>query len=89
MASTISASLTSDISPSTITILSAVPATIRSISASSSSERNGLMMNSSFTLATLTSEIGPLNGISLTAIQALAAKPTKLSGITSSSADIS
>ena len=46
-------------------------------------------MNSPLTRATRTSEIGPLNGTSLTAIHALAANPTKLSGKTSSSEDIS
>jgi hypothetical protein len=46
------------------------------------------MINLPSIFATLTSEIGPLKGISETASAADAAKPARQSGRTSSSADI-
>ena len=81
MTSTISASETSCISPSTITMLSIVPAMIQSISDSSISLSVGLITNSPLILPTLTSDIGPLNGISDIAIHEDAAKPTNASGL--------
>ena len=83
-----SASATSFISPSTIIILSMVAATIISISAVFSSVKEGLTTNLPSIRATLTSEMGPLNGISLTARAADAASPASASGIISFSADI-
>ena len=64
------------------------PATINSKVARSKSLINGLITNLPSILATRTSEIGPLNGISETARAADAAKPAKASGIISLSAEI-
>ena len=88
MAPNITASLTSFISPSTIMMLSMVAATIISRSASAILLKGGLMQYSPLILATLTSEIGPLKGMSLTAIAAEAAKPAIASGWMSFSAEI-
>ena len=88
MASNISASETSSISPSTITILSNVPAIIMSISTPFNSSKVGLTIKLPSFLAILTSETGPLNGISETASAAEAAKHASASGIFSLSEDI-
>ena len=69
-------------------MLSSVPAIIISISAFFISSKVGLIENSPSILATLTSETGPLNGISETAKQAEAAKQANASGIFSLSEDI-
>ena len=87
IASSMSDSCTSDISPSTIMMLSIVAATIISMSALSNSENVGLIINFPSTRATRTSEIGPLKGISETARAAEAAKPANASGISSPSAE--
>ena len=85
IASIISASETSFISPSTIATLSADAPTIKSISASSICSGEGFTINSPFNRITLTSDIGPLNGISEIAIAVEAASAAKLSGETSGS----
>ena len=54
---------------------------IQSTSETAISSKVGLMTNSPFTLPTLTSDIGPLNGMSETAIHDEAAKPTRASGL--------
>ena len=87
MISTISNSEISFISPSNITISFTVPAIIISISEFFISDTVGLITYSPFTLPTLTSDIGPLKGISETAIAAEAAKPHKASGWCSPSYD--
>ena len=69
-------------------MLSIVAATIMSRSASAILLNGGFMQYSPLILATLTSEIGPLNGISLTAIAAEAAKPARASGWISFSAEM-
>ena len=61
------------------------PATINSKEAFAKSTGLGLMTNFPSILATRTSEIGPLNGISDTAKAADAARPASASGSTSSS----
>ena len=63
-ASNISSSLTSFAPASTMLIASFVPATVRSISLSSTCSVVGLITNSPFTLPTLTAATGPSNGIS-------------------------
>ncbi|MBA7588891.1 hypothetical protein ES708_30961 [subsurface metagenome] len=88
IASIISASEISSISPSTIRILSLVAPTKRSISASPSSEMPGLILNFPLILPTLTSEIGPPKGISDTLRAAEAASPANESGKISLSAEI-
>ena len=80
MAPSITSSLTSFISPSTIIIFLAVAPTINSRSAFSKALKPGLMQYSPLILATLTSEIGPLKGISETARAAAAASPASASG---------
>ena len=89
MASSISASETSSISPSTITILSRVPAIIMSSSAPLSSSKVGFTVKFPSFLAIRTSETGPLKGISDTANAAEAAKQANASGIFCLSEDIS
>ncbi len=54
---------------------------IQSTSEAAISSKVGLITKSPFTLPTLTSDIGPLNGISDTAIADDAAKPTSASGL--------
>ena len=88
MALSITSSDTSFISPSTIIMLSMVAATIMSRSAPSSAWKVGFMTNSPLMRATLTSEMGPPNGMSLTASAADAANPARASGIVSLSAEI-
>ena len=88
MASIKSASLASLASPSTINILSKVPARITFNSAVSAAFGVGLMINLPSILATRTSEIGPSNGILETLNAADAANPTKESGATSGSLEI-
>ncbi|OQA49550.1 MAG: hypothetical protein BWY47_00717 [Bacteroidetes bacterium ADurb.Bin302] len=68
-------------------MLSIVAATMMSRSAFSNCSKVGLITNFPSIRATRTSEIGPLNGISLTAIAADAAKPANASGISSPSAE--
>ena len=75
-------------SPSTIKIYSSEPATINSNEATSNCAGVGLIINFPSIFPTLTSDIGPLNGISETANAAEAANPAKQSGRTSESADI-
>ena len=75
-------------SPSTIKISLAVPATIKSISASFASVMLGLTMKVPLILQTRTSETGPLNGISEMLTAADAARQARLSGETSISAEI-
>ena len=87
-ASIISASEISSPSPSTIKISLAFAATINSKEAPANSLTLGFTLYSPLILATRTSEIGPLNGISETASAAAAARPTKASGKTSESAEI-
>ncbi len=58
-----------------------------SISASSRSLKVGFTLNLPFILATRTSEIGPLKGMSETAIAAEAASPANASGISTPSAE--
>ena len=65
IASNISSSLTSLLPDSTILTASIVPATDNSISLSSICFAVGFIINSPFTLPTLTPATGPLNGISL------------------------
>ena len=85
MASVISSSEISFISPSTIiTESDEAPITI-SISDSANCDKVGLITNSPFTRPTLTSEIGVSKGISDNCIAAEAAKPAIASGITLSS----
>ena len=62
-------------------MLSIVPAIIQSISEASISSNVGLMINSPSILPTRTSDIGPLKGMSETAIAVDAANPTKASGL--------
>ena len=69
-------------------ILSIEAATISSMSASAKAESVGFTTNSPFILATRTSEIGPLNGISDTIKAADAAKAANASGLTSFSTEI-
>ena len=76
------------LSPSTIIRFLSVAAIIKSISAVSNSVREGFTINTPFTLATRTSEITSLIGISDTANAALAAKQANASGITSLSEEI-
>ena len=83
IASSISSSEISFMSPSTISMLSKVAASIISMSASSNCEKVGFIISSPPILATRTSEIGPLKGISLTASAADAANPANESGISS------
>ena len=70
-------------------MLSKVPAIIISMSALFISSKVGFMENSPSILAILTSETGPLKGISETAKHAEAAKHARASGIFSLSEDIS
>ena len=58
-----------------------------SMSARSSCSKLGLITNSPSIRATRTSLMGPLNGMSLTAIAADAARPAKASGISMPSAE--
>jgi len=58
-----------------------VPATIISMSATLISSIDGFTIHSPFTRPTRTSDIGPLNGMSETAIAAEAAKPHNASGL--------
>ena len=83
MASIISCSEISFISPSTITIESLVPPTIISKSAFAAFSMLGFTESCPSILTTLTSDIGPLKGMSEIAMAADAAKPAKVSGITS------
>ena len=69
-------------------MLSRVPAIIMSISAFFNSSKVGLIINSPSMRAILTSETGPLNGISETAKAADAAKQANASGMFSLSEDI-
>ena len=85
MASTISFSEISFISPSTIAIESFEAPIIISISDNSNCARDGLMMNLPSILPTLASEINVSKGMSDNANAAEAANPAKASGITSSS----
>ncbi len=85
MASAISSSEISSISPSTIITESAEAPTIISRSAFSSCSKLGLITSSPSIRATLTSEIGVSKGMSETWIAAEAAKPARASGITSGS----
>ena len=66
-----------------------VAPTMMSRSASLSSVKVGLMANFPPILATLTSETGPLKGMSETIRAAEAARPASASGIVSLSAEIS
>ena len=68
-------------------IFSSVAPTIKSMSASSSCWKVGLITNSPLILATRTSLIGPSNGMSLAANAAEAAKPAKASGMSTPSAE--
>ena len=70
-------------------MLSSVAATIISRSAFSNCSNVGFTTNSPSMRATRTSEIGPLNGISETAIAAEAARPASASGISTPSAEYS
>ncbi len=70
-------------------ILSMLAATISSRSAFSSSLKDGFTKNSPSILATLHSEIGPLNGMSETAIAADAARAANASGASFLSPEIS
>ena len=88
IASVISSSEISLNSPSTITTESSLAPTIISISDSSSWAFDGFIKKFPSILATLTSEIGPSNGISDNDSAAEAARPTNASGITFSSWDI-
>ena len=65
IASNISSSDTSFEPDSTMLTASLVPATVSSISLCSTCSTVGLIINSPFTLPTLTPATGPLNGISL------------------------
>ena len=85
IASTISASEISFISPSTIAIESLEAPIIISMSDNSNCALLGLMINLPSTLATRTSEINVENGRSDKAKAAEAANPAKASGITLSS----
>ncbi len=69
-------------------MLSKVAPTIRSISASLSWVAVGFTMKLPFILATLTSDIGPLNGTSESDSAVEAARPASASGIMSISAEI-
>ena len=89
IASIISLSETSFISPSTIATLSADAPTIISISADSRSSDEGLITYLLSIRATLTSEIGPLNGMSDIAIADEAANAANASGFTFSSWELS
>ena len=88
MASTKSASLHSFASPSTINMLSTVPAMITFNSAFSASFGVGFTTNCPSIFVTRTSEIGPSNGIEEMLSAADAANPTNESGSTFSSAEI-
>ncbi len=70
-------------------MFSDVAATIISRSVSVISENEGLMQYCPFLRATLTSDIGPWKGISLTARAPAAASPASASGCVSLSADTS
>ena len=85
IASAISSSEISSISPSTIITESAEAPIIMSISDAANCALFGLITNSPFTLATRASEIGHSKGKSLNCMAADAAKPANASGITSSS----
>ena len=89
MASIISFSETSFISPSTIATLSADAPTIISISADSRSSDEGFITYLLSIRATRTSDIGPLNGMSDIAIADEAAKAANASGFTFSSCEFS
>ena len=89
IASAISSSEISLNSPSTITTESSEAPTIISISDSANLLLEGFITKSPSILPTLTSEIGPSNGISDNDKAAEAANPTRASGITFSSLDIS
>ena len=88
MASSMSCSDTSFISPSTIMMFSSVAATISSRSESFIWEKVGLMTNSPLIRLTRTSETGPPNGRSEVARAAEAARPARASGWMSFSAEI-
>src|ERR1700712_1002830 len=88
IASTSSSSCISFDSPSTMLTSCSEPATINSRVAVCNWLKVGLITNLPSTLATRTSDIGPLNGISEQDNAADAAKPAKQSGMISLSADI-
>ena len=88
IASIISSSEASLISPSTMQMSFSDAATMRSRVADLSCEVGGLTMYSPLILATRTSEMGPLKGISVIIKADEAAKAANASGKTSASAEI-